>query len=242
GPLPTITVPTQLTDSTVGDTVENTAQAGSGDAAQVTGSDFLTVSPILLNQGAPKTATVASGAGYSSTLTVTNANPTGSATFAETSSADSGDVVVASDGSITAPSTLAVGSYTVGGTDADGAGDGGTWSFTLTVSPVLLNQGAPKTATVASGAGYSSTLTVTNANPTGSATFAETSSADSGDVVVASDGSITPPSTLAVGSYTVGGTDADGAGDGGTWSFTLTVTPILLHPGAPRTATVASGG
>jgi hypothetical protein len=43
--------------------------------------------------------------------------------------------VVSATGAISAPSTLAPGTYTASGTDSDTAGDTGFWRFTLTVNP-----------------------------------------------------------------------------------------------------------
>ena len=60
-----------MTDTTVGDTIVNTAQAGSDDAAQVTSSDTITVSPVAPGDHlhvSPPTATVG-GATYTPTAT-----------------------------------------------------------------------------------------------------------------------------------------------------------------------------
>jgi uncharacterized Fe-S cluster protein YjdI len=94
---------------------------------------------------------------------------------------------------------------------------------------VTLTQASPTSASVADGAGYSGQLTVTNA--TGSVTYTETSSTDSGDVVVGSTGAITAATSLTPGTYTVSGTDHDTNGDTGTWSFALTVRPPGWSPG-----------
>ena len=83
---------------------------------------------------------MADGAGYSSTLSVTNG--IGGVTYSEAASTDSCDVVVSSTGAISASTTLTPGTYTVGGGDLDSVGDTGTWSFTLIVSPTTLDQGA----------------------------------------------------------------------------------------------------
>jgi sugar lactone lactonase YvrE len=99
--------------------------------AQLTGTVFGVSSTLI--QGNPTSATVAHGGGYSGQLTVTNA--TGAATYTETSSAHSTDVVVTSTGAISAATSLAPGTYTVSGTDTDTNGDTGTWNFTLTISP-----------------------------------------------------------------------------------------------------------
>jgi hypothetical protein len=45
---------------------------------------------------------------------------------------------VKSTGAISASTSLAPGTYTVGGTDSDTAGDTGTWSFMLVVSSPLV--------------------------------------------------------------------------------------------------------
>ena len=47
-------------------------------------------------------------------------------------------------------------------------------------------------------------------------------------ITVAPDGALSVTATLAAGSYTVSGTDADGIGDTGTWSYTLTVTGVNI--------------
>jgi hypothetical protein len=96
------------------------------------GIDAALVPAVSLVQGSPTSADVDEGAGYSGQLTVTNAS--GGVGYTETSSANSDDVVVDSSGEITAPKTLALGTYTVSGADSDTDGDTGTWTFTLIVS------------------------------------------------------------------------------------------------------------
>ena len=91
-----------------------------------------------------------------------------------------------------------------------------------------LTQGTPTSASVADGAGYSGQLAVTNA--TGTVSYTETSSTDSADVVVNSTGAISAATSLAPGTYTVGGGDSDTNGDTGTWSFALTVNPAVVTP------------
>ena len=96
-------------------------------------NEFGSVAPSTLSQGPPTSATVTDGAGYSGQLTVSN--PNGTVSYTETASADSSDVVVSSTGAIRAANTLAPGTYTVSGSDSDTAGDTGSWSFRLTVTP-----------------------------------------------------------------------------------------------------------
>ena len=67
-------------------------------------------------------------------------------------------------------------------------------------------------------------------NGVGTVSYTETSSTDSGDVVVNSTGAISASTSLAPGTYTVGGGDSDTNGDTGTWSFALTVNPAVVTP------------
>ena len=46
-------------------------------------------------------------------------------------------------GAVSTSGTLNAGDYTVSGTDADGFGDTGTWTFTLHVTAVTIAQGNP---------------------------------------------------------------------------------------------------
>jgi hypothetical protein len=106
-----------------------------------------TVATLL--QGSPTSAAVADGAGYSGRLTVTN--PNGTASYPETASADSSDVVVDASGAITAAKTLAPGTYTISGVDFDTTGDTGSWRFTLHVGGGTITKCAPTSRAVPSG-------------------------------------------------------------------------------------------
>ncbi len=94
---------------------------------------------VTLTQGGPTSASVADGAGYSGQLTVTNG--TGTVSYTETASTDSGDVVVTFAGAINASTSLAPGTYNVWGTDGDTNGDTGTWGFALMIRPPGWSQG-----------------------------------------------------------------------------------------------------
>ena len=88
---------------------------------------------VTLTQGGPTSATVAYGAGYSGhSLTVSNAS--GTVSYTEATSADSADIVVSGTGAISAATSLAPGTYAVGGGDSDTNSDTGTWSFSLTIA------------------------------------------------------------------------------------------------------------
>lgn len=96
---------------------------------------------------------------------------------------------------------------------------------------ITLTQASPTSASVADGAGYSGQLTVTDG--VGTVSYSETSSTDSAEVVVSSTGGIAAASSLAPGSYSVSGTDRDTNGDTGTWSFDLTINPVVGPPPPP---------
>jgi large repetitive protein len=117
---------------------------------------------------------------------------------------------------------LKFGTYTVSGTDSDGLGDVGTWTYTLTVAAGTITQIPPfgATASVSQSASFFSQLEVTGS--TGSTVY--TVEVSTPDLKVSSSGAITTTGTLAPGTYSVSGSDADGSNDAGTWSFTLTVT------------------
>ncbi len=135
---------------------------------------------------------------------------------------------VSSTGAISAPGTLAVGTYTVSGTDSDTFGDTGSWSFTLTVTArgATITQAKPTSGTTPAGTAFTSQLLTTGSS--GTVTFVTTTANPA--FTVSSTGAISAPGTLAVGTYTVSGTDSDTFGDTGSWSFTLTVTASSSPP------------
>ena len=91
---------------------------------------------------------------------------TGTVTYAVSTTAD-GHRRVAT-GAISTTGALAVGTYTVTGTDKDADNDTGSWGFTLTVSDGGLTQVAPfsATATPATSGAFSAQLAVTGATGT----------------------------------------------------------------------------
>ena len=139
-------------------------------------------------------------------------------------------LAVTSSGAITtvgasAGAALPVGTYTVSGTDSDSDGDTGTWSFTLTVIKGYIIQIPPtfKSVSVAnSGGSFADQLNVSGAR--GTVDYIVTAS--NPHVNVTPSGLVetvgaTVGAPLAVGTYTVSGTDSDAYGDTGTWSYTL---------------------
>ena len=165
------------------------------------------------------TTTVASSNGFTSQLNVSGNS--GSVTFTQGSST-SANLSVNAAGQVLVSATLAVGGYTVSGTDSDTSADTGTWSYTLTVTGTTITQTSPTTGvtTVSASNAFNPGSIAVN-NNTGAVTFVTT--VTSTGLHVSGGGIITTTGPLAVGSYTVSGTDSDTVNDTGTWTYTLTV-------------------
>ena len=206
-----------------------------------TWSYTLTVDAVAISQSAPYGASESWGMfwqmlspNFTSQLVTSGQN--GAVTFVTTS--PNANLSVSSSGAISTNGVLGYGSYTVSGTDSDGYGDLGTWSFTLTVSYITIGQNAPTTGSVSTtnSAGFSGQL-ATN-DPNGSVNFVTT--APNAHLHVSSSGAITTTGTLAAGSYTVSGSDSDSYDGTGTWSYTLTVTAVAIGQDAPTTGSVST--
>jgi outer membrane protein OmpA-like peptidoglycan-associated protein len=179
----------------------------------------LTVRPA----GGTITQTHASGsvnAGNPFTDTVTTSGSDGAVTYTTTSSGNA--FTVNSSGAVSAPDTLVPGSYTVSGTDVDAFGNAGNWTYTLIVTAAAARHDAivegTSVASVNAGAAFTGTITTTGND--GAVTF---STSAGGSFTVSSSGGISASSSLKPGVYALSGTDADGHGDTGVWTFTLTV-------------------
>jgi uncharacterized repeat protein (TIGR02543 family) len=189
----------------------------------------LTVTPDTIVQGSPSSGftTEPTSATFSSTLTAASGF-TGPVTFA---TATSGFIVVNDDElQTTGPLPARVTPYSVSGTDTDAYGDTGTWTYALTVgatgSKTTIIQSSPNNGTVAntSSGTFTAGPLLTEDN-TGAVTFVTTKSNSA--LNVSSSGLISTTGPLAVGTYSVSGTDSDALGDTGTWSYTLTVTGVI---------------
>jgi putative nucleotidyltransferase with HDIG domain len=215
-----------------------TASGTDADSYGDTGtwSYTLTVVAVTINQSTPTAGSVSTtnSAAFTDQLATTGQN--GAVSF-DTTTANA-NLAVASSGAMTTSGTLAAGSYTVSGTDADPYGDSGAWSYTLTVTAVPINQSTPMTGSVstANSAGFTAQLSTAGQN--GTVSFTTTSPI--ANLSVASSGAITTSGTLAAGSYTVSGTDADSYGDSGTWSYTLTVNAVPINQSTPMTGSVST--
>lgn len=108
--------------------------------------------------------------------------------------------------------------------------------FPVTLSPVTvtLNQTSATSATVATSSSSSFNAQLATVGQAGTVTFAATGS--SNQLEVSPSGQITTTGTLAAGTYSIVGTDADTSGDTGVWTFELTVTAP-----SPSVAAVGTG-
>ena len=198
----------------------------------------LTVTPVTISQGAPSAnnTTTVNSSTFTDQLTASGTYPA-TVTFSQT--IGSADLLVASNGAVSTTGALSAGTYTASGTTADGYGDTGTFSYTLTVSPDSITQGAPlgNSTNVAGSSGFTDALKVTSGF-VGSVTWNQTSGSPA--LVVSPSGNVTTSGYLSVGSYTASGTTSDGYGDAGSFTYTLTVNPTTINQIAPTSNTTTT--
>ncbi len=183
-------------------------------------------SPTLgtITQVAPlgKSVTVPnSGGAFSDQLAVTGSS--GAVTYVVPTSSSNTHLKVSPSGAITTVGgPLAVGTYTVSGTDSDALGDTGTWAYTLRVTNGTITCTGSHGGEVhwSHWGDFNDQLSETGAH--GTPTYTITSSDD--HLHISSDGRITTDGGhLPAGTYTISGNCKDSYGDTGTWSYTLTV-------------------
>ena len=196
-----------------------------------------------ITQDAPTSNSTTPANSSSFTQQLKTSGNTGSVTFVTTGSSPPG-LLVSSSGVVSTKSKLLVGTYTVSGTDSDTSGDKGTWSFTLKVSSSAITQDAPfsnaKPITPPTSASFTDHLKTTG--NAGSVKFVTKGSGSTPPgVVVSSSGVVSTKRALAVGTYTISGTDSDSLHDAGSWSFTLKVTTTKITQAAPAAATTTTG-
>ncbi|HEY5303657.1 MAG TPA: InlB B-repeat-containing protein [Acidimicrobiales bacterium] len=227
--------------------VSGTDDNGAGDVGNW--SYTLAVTEDTIVQGAPLSGAVSNtnSAAFTAQLTPTAFN--GSPVVFTTVSNPTPGVTISSSGGVSTTGALAANTYTVSGTDANGIGDTGTWSYSLTVSGATIPQGPPLNGTVTSSASATFTAQLTPTAFNGSPVVFTTVSNPTPGVTISSSGGVSTTGALAANTYTVSGTDANGIGDTGTWAYTLTVNPnpvttAPLRQSSPTTGvttTVASG-
>ncbi len=199
------------------------------DTSGDTGTFFFRLVVGTLTQSSPVRATVTTTASATFTNQLTASGASGALTYVQTTGTPS--LVVSPTGLITTSGALAAGSYVVRGTVSDAAGGAGSYFFNLVVTPAgVLTQSSPATVAVvvAASSTFTDQLAVTGAS--GAVTFTQTSGSPS--LVVSPTGLITTSGALAAGSYVVRGTVSDAAGDLGTFSVLVTVSPS--SPPAPK--------
>ncbi len=210
-------------------TVSGTASDPNGDSGTFTYTLTVTISQIAPTAGS---ATVTGSSAFADQLAVTG--NAGAVTFAKTGG--SAFVTVSASGAIATTGTLAAGPYTVTGTTSDTSGGGGTFTYTLTVTAATITQSEPTagSSTVTGSSGFTDQLAATGSN--GAVTY--TKSGGGPKLSVSASGAIATNGTLSVGVYTVTGTTSDPFGDGGTFTYTLTVTPGTITQSAPTAGSV----
>jgi hypothetical protein len=127
---------------------------------------------------------------------------------------------------------LAVGALTLVGVPA-----AGVLGATAASAAGTLTQIAPTSGFTDFGVAFAAQLHVTG--NTGAVTY--TTTGGSGGVTVSGTGAVKAPATLALGTYTASGTDADTHGDMGSWSFSLHVTQATTFLQAHNTSSSLFG-
>jgi outer membrane protein OmpA-like peptidoglycan-associated protein len=163
-------------------------------------------------------------------------------TFTYTLIAASTGLTVSLGGAIGTTGTLPAAGYSANGTYNDGVGDTGNWSYTLTVSGVNIGQGSPSAGSTTPGAsnGFGDALRPTTFNGA-SVTYTQSASG-SLCLNVGTTGAVSVNCSLAAGPYNVSGTDANGIGDTGGWSYTLTVGAATITQTSPTANFVTVAG
>jgi uncharacterized repeat protein (TIGR02543 family) len=212
-----------------------TVSGTDADADSDTGSwtYTLTVTPDVITQASPTSGSVSTtgSAAFSTTLTAASGfvDPV---TFTTSTSgfAITGGDVLESTGALSASGSP----YTISGSDSDAYGDSGSWTYSLavnaagtgTTSSGTLIQTSPKSGTVVDTASQTFTAgPITVSGSAGPVTFVTTQSNSA--LTVSAVGLISSTKQLAIGTYVVSGTDADIAGDTGTWTYSLSVTGVV---------------
>ena len=193
----------------------------------------LTVVARKLTQLAPSSGTTTVGKAFSDQLKLLGSH--GRVTYSQSSGAP--QLKVSSSGTVSAPATLAAGTYKATGGARDSFGDSGNWSFTLKVAGNQLLQLAPSTGATKGGKAFHSQLKVSGAH--GALRYSQSSGAPR--VLVTPSGAVSAPAGLPGGVYKASGRVEDSLGDLGNWTFTLTVAGKKLTQVAPLVASTTPG-
>ncbi len=186
-----------------------------------------------ITQAAPTSGVVAPGTAASTQLNVTGNN--GATSFVQSSPVVSG-LSISPTGLVTGASTLAVGTYTISGTDSDPSGDSGTWTYTLYVGTA---QAALSITSVNGTVGTPLTLVTSGGSGTGSVTFTTVNGTATGCAVSASTLSATTAGTCLVTANKAGDSTYVPASSAAT-TVTFVVGNGIAHVVTTRAA-IASG-
>ncbi len=197
----------------------------------------LTVMAVPITQTAPTSGAVPPTRSATFTDHLRTTGNIGPVAFTETGGGPG--IKVSPHGKITTTGTLAAGTYTTTGTDADAFGDTGIFTYTLTVGGPPPTQTAPTSGTVTTSGSAAFIDHLRTAGNYGPITFIKGGGGTG--LKVSLHGKITTTGTLAAGTYTATGTLYDAYGDTGTWSYALTVTAVPITQTAPTEGSVAPG-
>jgi hypothetical protein len=153
-----------------------------------------------ITQAAPTSGTTSPGTATSVQLNVTGNS--GAVSFISSSTPIAG-LTVSALGLVSSSASLAVGSYTISGTDSDTSGDSGTWTYTLSVG---TTQAALTLTSVSGTVGNALTLATSGGSGTGAVTFAVTSGTASGCAISGSSLSASSAGTCIVTATKTGDT------------------------------------
>jgi hypothetical protein len=225
----TVTLPPNTTGSAQSYTITLTAASlpGTTPAAQ----SIVLVVPAggAITQSAPTSAVTLAGTAYAGQLATNDPNPV---TFTQTSGTPS--ITVSSTGAVSALSTLQAGTYTASGSDSDGTGAAGSWSFTLNVHTTTVASLVVTPATAMIAAGQSQTYIVEGFDSSGDDVGNVTASSS---FVIGPNGSCDGAVCTATAADAAGGSHTVTVTDGSaTKTVSLTVTAA-----AAKTVTATSG-
>ena len=212
-------------------TVTGTTADAFGDTGNFTYA--LAVSSVIIKQATPTSGSVTTTGTSAFTDQLTTTGNLGPVTF----TGGGTGLTVSSSGEIATTGNLVVGSYTATGTTADAFGDTGTFTYALAVSAVIITA-SPTSGSVTTTDSSTFTDQLTTTGNVGTVSF----SGSGTGLIVSSSGAITTTSTLAAGTHEATGTTADAFGDTGTFTYTLTVTPVTIIQAAPKSGSVTTAG
>jgi hypothetical protein len=191
----------------------------------------LSVTSVTIKQVGADTAVTQVGKVFNGHIDVSGLH--GSATYGQSTGAPA--LNISSSGAISAPASLAAGTYKATGTVTDTTAESATWSFTLKVLADKLAQLGPSIASTTTGRAFLARVRLSGSH--GSVTFSQSSGAP--QLKISSSGVLSAAGTLAAGTYTAKGSARDAFGDAGSWSFKLRVEATRILQAVPVAARTA---